>query len=445
MSFNNSDIFDAYAKLMLEKNANKIAQEKESKELKKYKNDSYPRTGSDTIKEIASKYNVKPEKPKSQEYTHNIMEVAHPHKVILNPAYDKINALIENNNERQRIIINITQKPVNGQLTQHKYAQTELAKSLIAIANDLDNRDIEPLRKLADECIDDLHKKAFEWSDVVNWFKDKGSDIVDVGQGTISGAEIGAVAGGLIGAFGGPMGVLSGAWVGSRAGALLGGVLSSIFNTSPQAKNVVINAQEAKSSLDNLLDDHKNDIFLTSLDTALAKIVDTAAAYAQIVDKMHIANDDPAAKQGAAAVATAYQTQLKELDRLIEIFLTNAKMGRYAPEESDTWSKIKSPFTNVFGSNVHTAIGAFETLEKVNGAALKGIEKTQGEVAQVASTPSAAVTPTAPTEWHAPMQTPAAESATSPNDKAFYTNWLNSLTPNHNNVSFLKILSASYQ
>src|ERR1700722_16820201 len=199
-----SDIFEAYAKLAIERGLIKASDEKESKELKKFRNETSPRAGSDTIEIIEQKYNTHPGKPKSQEYKKNIMEVAHPKKVILSPAYDKINALIENNNERQNIIINITQKPVNGMLTQHKYAQ-ELASSLMAIANDLDNQNIEPLRKLADECIEDLHKKAFEWSDIGNWLSEKAHDALDIGQGSGAGAALGAIAGGLIGAFGGPV------------------------------------------------------------------------------------------------------------------------------------------------------------------------------------------------------------------------------------------------
>jgi hypothetical protein len=156
------DIFDEYAKLALERGLIKQAKEepKESKELKSYKSDAYPRAGSDTIEVIENLYNTKPNTPKSMQYDKNIMEIAHPDKVILTPAYDKINALIENNIERQKILINITQKPVNGHLTQHKYAVAELTKSLIQIANDMDNRNLDELRILADTCAEQLHKKS---------------------------------------------------------------------------------------------------------------------------------------------------------------------------------------------------------------------------------------------------------------------------------------------
>lgn len=379
-----SEIFDAYAKIAIEKGLIKQAKEndplKESKELKSYKNDSYPRMGSDTLEIIEALYKtMPPEQPKSQQYKRNIMEVAHPHKVILTPAYDKMNALIENNNERQRVLLNIVNKPVNGQLTNHKYAQEALATSLIAVANDLDNREMEALRILADECIEELHKTAFEWSDLGKWFSEEGENVVDVGKGTLGGAELGAIAGGLVGAFGGPIGIGAGALLGAKAGAVLGGVLSAIFNTGPEAKNVSHNAQVAKSALEGIMEDHKDDIFLTSLDSALNKVSDTSAAYGQIVDQMHIKNADEGAKNAAISVAVAYQNQLRELDRLIDIFLSNAKLGKYAPEENDAWAKIKSPFTAIFGDSVHKAVEAFEMLEQVNKTALEGIKATKLE------------------------------------------------------------------
>lgn len=402
-----TDIFNAYAQLALEKGliksaASKAPEEKEGKALQKFRNSEYPRAGSDTIEVIEGLYNTKPKKPKSQEYKENIMEVAHPNKVILTPAYDKINALVENNIERQKIMINITQKPVNGLLTQHKYAEAELAKSLVAIATDLDNRNIEPLRQLADECIQDLHKQAFEWSDLGDFFKEKGGNALDIGKGTGSGALLGAIAGGLIGAFGGPVGTLAGAWAGAKGGALVGGLLTAIFNTSPQARNVSLNAKEAKEQLGDLLKDHKNDLFLTSLDTALAKIEETAEAYALLVDQMHLKLEDPKLQQSAHAVASAYQKQLEELDRLIEIFLQNAKMGRYAPEESDAWSRIKSPFSAMFGNDVSEAVSAMEVLERVNKIAIEGTKKAQGMAAQIPA--SVAPSPSPAPETGAPAK-----------------------------------------
>ncbi len=154
-----SAIFESYAKIAQDKGLLKTAQAKESKELKEYKNAVYPRVGSDTISTIEALYGVKPDRPKSMEYEHNIIEDAHPNSLVIAPAYDRLNGLVENINERQRILINIMQKPVNGHLTQKRYASA-LMNELVKVATDLDNRDIAPLRELADTCIAQLNKKA---------------------------------------------------------------------------------------------------------------------------------------------------------------------------------------------------------------------------------------------------------------------------------------------
>ncbi len=142
-----SEIFDSFVK---------IAQEKgmisnDSSEAKK-KIEQTGRAGSDDISTIEALYGVKPDS--SVEYKTNIMEAAHPNSVVLSPAYDKLNGLVENNIERQNILLHIVNKPVNGLSTQHKYAQKELILSLVRIGNDLDNKGKEELRALADACLE---------------------------------------------------------------------------------------------------------------------------------------------------------------------------------------------------------------------------------------------------------------------------------------------------
>lgn len=364
-----SDVFDAYAKIALEKGLIKASEE--SKDLKNYKNDSYPRAGSDTIEIIESLYGVKPE---TQKYKNNIMEIAHPDKVILSPAYDKINALVENNIERQKIMINITQKPVNGYLTQHKYATDELATSLMKVANDMDNRDMEEIRLLADACLEQLHKQAFDWDDIKNFFKERSSDVVDVGEGAATGAIVGGVIGGLVGIFGGPPGMVAGAAVGATSGA----ALAALFKTGPQAKNVSINAQVAMNKLAPIVSRMKNDQFLIRLYRSLQGIISTASQYGNLIDKANSPGAQFADKQAVEQLGLGYQVQIHDLDKAIDVFLANLKTGRYADaEESDIWSKIKSPITGIFGGEIHDVQRAMEQLELVNDAALKGIVETR--------------------------------------------------------------------
>lgn len=149
----NSEIFDNFVKIAQEKGL--VSEDAPEKAKKKLENN--PRADSQSIKDIEALYGVKPDAPKNMEYKRNIIEDAHPDSVIISPSYDKLNGLVENNNERQDIILNIVNKPPNGQLTNHKYAaEQELLLSLVRLGNDLDNHDNEELRVLADTCLEQV-------------------------------------------------------------------------------------------------------------------------------------------------------------------------------------------------------------------------------------------------------------------------------------------------
>jgi hypothetical protein len=150
-----SEIFDAFVK---------IAQEKgmisnDSSDSKK-KLEQTGRADSLDISAIEALYGVKPNTPKGSDYKDNIMEAAHPNSVVVAPSYDKLNGLVENNIERQNIILHIVQKTPDGLQTQRKYAEQELLLSLVRIGNDLDNRDEDQLRVLADSCLLQLKKNS---------------------------------------------------------------------------------------------------------------------------------------------------------------------------------------------------------------------------------------------------------------------------------------------
>ncbi len=136
-----SQIFESYAKIAEEKGLISKA----------YKNESMPRADSLSEKDIENLYNVKPNGDEK-----HIMEQAHPEPVIIAPSYDKINGLVENEIERQNITINIVNKPVDGILNQKKYAEQDLLMELVKIANDLDNKNQDDLRSLADHCINQV-------------------------------------------------------------------------------------------------------------------------------------------------------------------------------------------------------------------------------------------------------------------------------------------------
>lgn len=148
----NSDIFDDYAKIAMEKGLIKKA----SPESLQKKMEDNPRWDSLDISAIEALYGVKPETPKDMQYKRNIIEDAHPESVVVSPAYDKINGLVENVNERQDIICNMIKKVPNGNQIQRKYAEKQLVLSLVRLGNDLDNSKKDELRKLADTCLEQI-------------------------------------------------------------------------------------------------------------------------------------------------------------------------------------------------------------------------------------------------------------------------------------------------
>ena len=112
------------------------------------------------LKAIESLYGNKPKTSKDMEYKKNIIEVAHPDSKVVAPSYDKLNGLVENENERQNINLHIVQKMPDGLLTKRKYAEQQLLLSLVRVGNDLDNRNQDQLRALADTCLEQVSTRS---------------------------------------------------------------------------------------------------------------------------------------------------------------------------------------------------------------------------------------------------------------------------------------------
>ena len=172
--------------------------------------------------------------------------MAHPNAAVVSPSHDKLNGLVENINERQNILLNIVNKPVNGLNLYHKYAEEELIKSLIRTANHMDNLNQEDLRVLADDCIYGLKKKADDETlqHVTDLFSEYGTDVVDVAPSAV----IGGLGVGILSfCLGGPFAIAAG------AGALALGGLSAIFKTGPTAENVSVNSQATINQIEKLV------------------------------------------------------------------------------------------------------------------------------------------------------------------------------------------------
>lgn len=152
-----SEIFENYIQLALDRGLIKNAEDKETKEIKDYKNESYARLDSHDIKAIEALYGIKPDS--YIEYEHNIAEAAHPKSVVVSQSYDKLNGVVENINERNTIMCNIALKKTDGKLTNYKYAKQELTMQLVRIANEMDAKDFEEMAILADDCMEKLSNK----------------------------------------------------------------------------------------------------------------------------------------------------------------------------------------------------------------------------------------------------------------------------------------------
>jgi hypothetical protein len=155
-----SDIFDNFVKIAIKDKLIESPKDQDNKYTEKSFHDTNPRMDSLSIEQIAKLYNNKPETYKDMQYKRNIMEIAHPESQVISPSYDKLNGLVENENEGQDIRINISLKKPDGLLINKKYAEGQFIRSLVALANDLDNNNQVALTKLADTCLNQITKKS---------------------------------------------------------------------------------------------------------------------------------------------------------------------------------------------------------------------------------------------------------------------------------------------
>src|SRR5579859_2403025 len=96
-----SEIFESFVKIAQERGL--VSQAEKPEHTETDFSETNPRFDSLTIEQISKLYNTKPAQPKDMEYKRNIMEDAHPDPVVISPSYDKLNGLVENENEGQNI------------------------------------------------------------------------------------------------------------------------------------------------------------------------------------------------------------------------------------------------------------------------------------------------------------------------------------------------------
>lgn len=365
-----SDVFDIYAKIAEENGIISLADDepKESSKLKKYKKSPYPRMGSDDISTIEAMYGIKPDDTVIK-YEHNIMEAAHPKPVVIAPAYDRLNALVENNIERQNIMINIINKPTDGKINSRKYASKELLMELVRLANDLDNSNHDELRLLADNCILDisnLEKKKYKKADIGDWLTEKEKWLENEGHDawqTVKGLGTGGLIGGIIGSIFNPGG---GTLLGAELGAAAGGLLAAIFRTTPQVRNVAYNASDTMGQVSDIKNKiakiSGNDIeynFLDSFEKELNNIKKLSVQYNGLVSSIQTDKTNLSPQEANTITNNLFSS----MDKINEFILQfNDKINRRVYETYINHSKALTPLYRFISDDIEDVKDSISSL-----------------------------------------------------------------------------------
>lgn len=146
MKLRESDIFNEFAKICVEKGIIKEAEKHEPAESK------------EKISTIEMLYGIKPESI----YKKDLLDEAHPEPVVYSRSHDKVNALIENLKERQSIMVDIVNKPTTGKQTHQVYikANKELMDQVIKVAMIGAQIGDEDLMRFSELCANRIEKKA---------------------------------------------------------------------------------------------------------------------------------------------------------------------------------------------------------------------------------------------------------------------------------------------
>ncbi len=411
MRENRSDIFEAYAKLAEEKGLVKTAAEdkknkkdKESTELKKYKSEAYARVGSDDISAIEALYGVKPAAIKGMEYERNIVEIAHPTPVVVGPAYDKLNALVENINERQNIIINkIRSKAPSGTSDMFlKDAHNELVMELVRVGNDMDNADQEELRILADECLEDLKKNAGWLDDAGNWVHkqvkdlvgDEGNKVINdtgsVGKGALEGAITGGIVAAIATAWFPPAEAVSIPF-GALAGAVVGGLAAYLFNTGSKVQNIKLNS----ANLLNQLGDMKRAIpeeaaFFARIESILDKLIKSSDVYLAALEVVRVKEGNK--EEASQSEIEEVKKDAKEFTTLIDLF-EKVRVDFDAKDDEGAFAKSlnKTPGLDNDIKDVRKEfLSLAAAIDNLKGTMKRWTEKAKQEVAKDAAAPASA-------------------------------------------------------
>ena len=303
------NIEDEYAKIAEAQGLISLAEENDNKPSK------------DELDSIQLLYGVK---PNGKEYDRNIMEKAHPETLVISPAHDAMNGVLENNNQRQDMMAYIALKHPNGNFVRQRYvaAYSELVKSVVKAGFKLDNSNDVELMKLADSCATRLEKQSFAFLPAAALY-----------------------------------------W-GAAGIATLVGAIAAINHTDDSRQNVIANAQRCIKELTDLTGKMPVEHIIQSLNG----LVDDALGFNAIkLDVFTPKSVVEAAKNNKEDIKAAQEYRQKLNHMAVAIPQYIEELQTIQPNESAEWDwlqKLKDIARSIVPDDVADSVNALNGLNK---------------------------------------------------------------------------------
>jgi hypothetical protein len=288
----------------------------------------------------------------------SIIEEAHPDMIIIAPAHDKVNGLVENELQRHDIMVGLVNKSPVPNTPTRKIAEQDLLDTLVSLGFALDSEEQYDLRDKADECSIELVKKVESKSDKTQIKKEAVAPVAAAGLLGLSWPWVLGIVGAVT-----AVGVLKNQLIGFISqGAIadtdrLISELNDITNTvGPQNKPII---KEWVDAL-NWFKSESNKIKTVLVRKQSIQVRDTSS-----FDQVGLEKEGEYSK--------ADFEQIKKYTKLVETVSANLPRLRAAlnsmSEEKDTsesewWSAIKGAWHSFVGSDLDDAKNATDALIK---------------------------------------------------------------------------------
>ena len=277
-------------------------------------------------------------------------------------------------------MLRIVDKRTNGLLTQHKYAQDEMARFLVRIGNDMDNRGEDELRVLADDCLEGLKKKADGegWFDKLlsNTFSNPEVDsnfrpIVSALRFDTITVPLAIALALAVPSLGIPVATALSA--GATAGIVLGPLMAYLITVDSAATTILNDGTEVLNAIDNVLtpsflnfgvvNEAESVPALTELKTAVKGLISAASPLHDSLSKLkptgseasHIADTAAFSKSLSRAepAMKAFEAACKEYNTKLPIIQTDydAEIKQNHPTAGDTLVRLRNWANPMLGIN----------------------------------------------------------------------------------------------